>query len=581
MLIVLLLSCDLRLASPVNTGLRGKSNEVLDFIVRQDASHHSHSCPPWTYYDEVDNSCKCYHYSDLPICEQTGETLTVLKYYCVTYNTEKQVASAGECLYHHSGIGKMYTVHIGNYTELNSAICGDFNRKGMLCSECAKGMFVPYSYHVSCIDTCVPSKVNWIKYFLITLLPTTVFYVFIIIFKINVHSSLLLGFILILQVLTSPFFAHFVEGYFRIAGHNFTYIITYIFMLLGGIWNLDFFRGIDSSICLRLSPLGQLSLEYVTVLYTLLLIAGTYILIGWHDRQVKIVVKIWKPIYKFCILFRKNWNIHSSVIDSFATFLILCNVKVLNVCIDILKPVKVYQLTQEGGYRWSVFIDPKLQYYGKHHLPYAMLAIFMFIFFVMLPIIFLLLYPTRLCQNILAKLPNRWQILLKILVDSFQGIYKDGTEPNTKDCRWFSAVPFIVRLIVLSVYIYSVDLTSSVHIGITVSLVGIITILADPCKVEVKYISTHFTVCIFITGTISMALLINNNKWIIFASFWSWNNNCHWLILDIFHTGLDQTMQEQIINLSGSWSRNEHTIVISHFYHKTDDVFHSNNIIFF
>ena len=502
----ILLSCKLRLASTV------KSNQILDSttLVSQEAYRHTHPCMPGTYYED-DDSCKCYHYADVPICEQTGETLTVLMGYCITYDEEKQVASAGECIYIHQGITDMYTIHVDNYTDLNSVVCGGFNRKGLLCSECTKGTFIPsYSYDVSCIDSCTPSTASWIEYILITLLPTTVFFVFIITFKINVHSSWLQGYVIVVQCLTSPTAGRFVESYFRIVGHNFNYKLMYLYSLTGGIWNLDFFRGIDSSICLGLSPLGQLSLDYVTVLYTLLLIAGTYILIGWHDRQVKIVVIIWKPIYKFCQLFRKNWNIRSSVIDSLATFLILCNIKVLNVCIDVLKPVKVYQLTQEGGYRWSVFNDPKLHYFGKYHLPYAIFAIFMLVSLVVTPILFLLLYPTKLCQKIITKLSSRWQIFLKILIDSFQGIYKDGTEPDTKDFRWFSAVPFIVRLVVLSVYIYLIDTMLFVITAIVISLTGIITILVDPYKDKNKYISTHFTVFLLILASVAVLLFMGS-----------------------------------------------------------------------
>ena len=40
--------------------------------------------------------------------------------------------------------------------------------------------------------------------------------------------------------------------------------------------------------------------------------------------------------------------------------------------------------------------------------------------------------------------------MLHVFMDSFQGCYKDGTEPGTRDCRWFSAVPFIIRITILS-----------------------------------------------------------------------------------------------------------------------------------
>ncbi len=35
--------------------------------------------------------------------------------------------------------------------------------------------------------------------------------------------------------------------------------------------------------------------------------------------------------------------------------------------------------------------------------------------------------------------------LSNIFMDSFQGCYKDGTEPGTRDCRWFASVFFLAR----------------------------------------------------------------------------------------------------------------------------------------
>ncbi len=44
--------------------------------------------------------------------------------------------------------------------------------------------------------------------------------------------------------------------------------------------------------------------------------------------------------------------------------------------------------------------------------------------------------------------PVRWYVL-HTFVDSLQGFYKNGTEPGTRDCRWFASVFFIIRLFLL------------------------------------------------------------------------------------------------------------------------------------
>ena len=521
-LLMLLLLCESRLVScDVNTRKSEKHKNSMDNTAQREASQNN-SCPPQSCYDELNEACKCYHYNETPICEHSGEQLNILKSYCITYDKEKGVASAGECIYEHPSFGYYYPIQVHNYSDLNEALCGRFNRKGLFCSECADGTYISsYSYRESCIGSCKPSTVNWIKYFLITLIPTTVFYSLIVLFRINVHSSRFQGCIFLIQFATSPFASRITKSHLRILkddiSHNvytFIYILAILYGTIGGIWNLDFFRDIDTSICLGLSPLGQLSLDFVTVLYTLLLITGTYFVVGWHDQQVKVVVIACKPFLIFFKLFRENWNAHSSTIDSLATFLILCNIKVLNVCFDILKPVKVHQLTKEGGYRWSVFYDPKLSYLGKDHLPHAIFALLMLVIFVIVPIAILLLYPARLFQKFLTNLPSRWQIFLKILVDSFQGIYKDGTEPNTRDFRWFSAFPFIVRLVMMSLYIYSLDSFFLVNCGTVLSIAGILIIIANPYKANVRYISTHFAVFLLITAATVVILMVSSRLYL-------------------------------------------------------------------
>ena len=40
-------------------------------------------------------------------------------------------------------------------------------------------------------------------------------------------------------------------------------------------------------------------------------------------------------------------------------------------------------------------------------------------------------------------------------MDAFQGCYKNGMEPGTRDCRWFSAMYLLVRLLVFVAYALS------------------------------------------------------------------------------------------------------------------------------
>ena len=144
-------------------------------------------------------------------------------------------------------------------------------------------------------------------------------------------------------------------------------------------------------------------------------------------------------------LFTNNWDIKTSLIDAFATFFFLSNFKFLSISFDFLAPVNVYQLYQDN-YTLGLFYSADVDYFGKEHLPYAILAMAFLLVFFVFPVAILALYPFQIFQKLLNIFPIGWYIpYIHTFVDAFQGCYKDGTQPGTCDCRWFVSVFFISR----------------------------------------------------------------------------------------------------------------------------------------
>ena len=126
---------------------------------------------------------------------------------------------------------------------------------------------------------------------------------------------------------------------------------------------------------------------------------------------------------------------------------------------DLLTPTRVYRLYGDTyNYTFALYYSGDIEYFGSEHLPYAILAIVVLCVFVILPVAILALYPFSFFQKFLSLFPVRWYVL-HTFVDSFQGCYKDGTEPGTRDCRWFSAVYFAYRFI--SFFLYGITRTES------------------------------------------------------------------------------------------------------------------------
>ena len=216
------------------------------------------------------------------------------------------------------------------------------------------------------------------------------------------------------------------------------FYITYL-----SIWNLDFFRMVYSPFCLypHASTLLILSLDYIIAVYPLVLIIVTYVLVTLHYRNCTLIVYLWKPFEICCIRFQRQWNIQNSLVDAFATFLLLSYMKFVSTSCDLLIPTSLYH--SESTHDTTVlYYDGNVKYFGHKHLPYAVLATVVVLVFIFLPILLLCLYPCLWFQRILNRYHLRSQAL-NTFMDAFQGSFKDGTN-GTRDYRYFAAV-YLIR----------------------------------------------------------------------------------------------------------------------------------------
>ena len=147
-----------------------------------------------------------------------------------------------------------------------------------------------------------------------------------------------------------------------------------------------------------------------------------------------------------------------------------------------LKDLKQLYATLTG--RFQQFLN--IEYFGVDHLPYAIPAIITLIVFVVIPILVSFLYPFQFFQRYLSLFPLNWHFF-HAFVDSFQGCYKDGTEPGIYDYRWFSALTLLIRPLLFVAYITTPSMMSCVYILIILVLSLIIMINVQPFKLTVRY----------------------------------------------------------------------------------------------
>ena len=126
-------------------------------------------------------------------------------------------------------------------------------------------------------------------------------------------------------------------------------------------------------------------------------------------------------------------------------------VKILNISFDLLLPTTIHDMNGESSNSF-LYYSGTVQMFKHEHIPFAILALFMMIVFNIIPLILLCLYPCPCFQKLVNSCKCHSQTL-HIYMDTFHGCYQ--TKPV--DCRYFSAVYLIIRVINLLAFSFTLN----------------------------------------------------------------------------------------------------------------------------
>ena len=165
---------------------------------------------------------------------------------------------------------------------LNGSICAYFHRAGLLCDDC-EDEHSPFvlSYNLSCVKYPDGNE-NWWKFVLVGFIPVTFFYFIVLLFNINATSTCLHGVVWYSQALSMPVLVRLIMPILNINAPALLTPTRIIFVFYS-LWSLDILHSILSDICLNVTTLQALTLDYLVALYPFLLILISYFIIELHD----------------------------------------------------------------------------------------------------------------------------------------------------------------------------------------------------------------------------------------------------------------------------------------------------------
>ncbi len=117
----------------------------------------------------------------------------------------------------------------------------------------------------------------------------------------------------------------------------------------------------------------------------------TYLCIRMHDYNFRPVIITWRPFHRLFVRAKRSWYPNASVINTFATFLLLSYWKFTYISFQLLASTDIVKTSGSTNKTQHFYYDASQTNFHEDHLPFALLAITIIATLVAIPPIILCL----------------------------------------------------------------------------------------------------------------------------------------------------------------------------------------------
>ena len=412
----------------------------------------SMECPVWFEPRELDNGLHCLCNPSIEgyiACAQMNNTsflhLGMAVGYNQTRNNKTAYVAAIPYIYPRKIVSpKTLDINLKSRTlkKAKEYLCGSLKRRQnmsdyLFCGRC-EGDYGPaiYSYGIQCV------KCSWWalgKYFALQIFPITVFYLLVLIFKIDLTRPNMFHYIFFCNSITTTFryTASLTMNYLYSEGALLS-VLMKIALTMSGVWCLDFFRFVVPPFCVspRVHDCTIPFFDFFPVLYLFILTLFIVGLIKLHSYNIKPIHWLWRPFHQLLIYCKLDQDPTEAVTHTYATFFFLYFIKILFIAIvTALTSTALSQKSPHYEKTLTVLYDPTTTYFNTRHISFLM-AVYAIAAVLIIPaVVLLLVFHTSFFQSFYrVKISRRWQKILRTFVQTLQNGYKDGTQ-GTRDWR--------------------------------------------------------------------------------------------------------------------------------------------------
>ena len=466
-------------------------------------------CPPGYYLDADKNyTCQCSYLNSMQqldgIVSCNSETFTAqikCGYWAGYYVTSEHPTPTdgnlvtGQCPRHYCYYVKEQEINlpdINNISFLNELFCFPANRNGTLCGKCSNGYSVAInSVYFDCVN-CSHwlSQHGWIIYALTEYVPSTLLFCLVLFFDIDLHSGTISSIVLYFQIF-NILNIYSDRGVRSLSDYKTFKAIDFFY----NMWNLEFFGYLLPLYCVNnnFNTMDILLIKYISGFYLFLLFVLFIALTNLVFVKFYGLEKVARCIRNGCTRCKLRITRRGSTVNGLATLWTLVFTKLVVISGLILSRVNITGSPNSGLVAKVAWLDGNLLYSGEKHMPYMIPALFVLVFFSVVPAISLLCYP--LVPQIVGMIQKRCHlrfnqyriyqvassaiqkpfIYLKPLIDCFQGSCKPR-------CEFYASLLYIYRISIVLVFCFTTRPDSLFYVtGISLFLI-VITAIFQPYK---------------------------------------------------------------------------------------------------
>ena len=474
------------------------------------------SCPTWFYYSNTTNQCECgINLFGGIHCNQQEMKAEIANGYCATSTEQEGLYYAGPCPFRHTenNTDRLFSELPSDPDLLNDTMCGPYNRKGLLCGRCIDGHGpAVYSLNMNCANCSRLSAGYAISvYLLLEFIPITLFFIGIVIFRLNITAGPLFGYVLFCQV-----YVYVTQNHLSILMYTLSHIsvplrvLLYSSLTLSGLWSLQFFRFVVPPFCMseKLTGIQVQMLSLVTSIYPIVLVVITCILMELHARNYRLIHIVWKPFSTILDKLKITSVNGDAVIHAFATFILLTTYSIYYNVYNNVREIQLHlNQNSNDATHWVLYFDPTIIYLSQEHIPYILAAVVPFIFLILVPSLLLCVYPTRIYSYLSQFISARKRLAITAFAEALHSCFKDGLN-GTRDYRALAGVLIlgggVVGVIAISIGHVTEGNTVKLLIGLELMSLSLVFSYMRPCKSTIANLSLSYHAMMI--GILSIAL---------------------------------------------------------------------------